>query len=157
MTRPLIISILLVSIIFLCYSCVRKRRAMMAYQEQTLREHEAEELGAASGSQFYMFHAPPPGALLHMGSIHYPHDHRGSTHHTPALYAPPPGSHTSMAPPSQAHVYPPMAITATTTTFDQSQQNIAPLGPTYIPTQNGADAGDLPSVPPPPYSPQVPK
>ncbi|KAG0080028.1 hypothetical protein BGZ93_000157 [Podila epicladia] len=131
---------------------------MTAYQEQALREHEAAELGAASGSQFYMFHyTPPPGALIHMGSTYSPHGHRRSTHHTPALYALPTGSHMAMAPPSQVHVYPPMANTTATTTIDQSQQNIATLGSAYFPTQDGADAGDLPSVPPPPYTPQVPK
>jgi hypothetical protein len=141
-TRPLIISILLVSIIFLCLKCVRRRRAIMAYQEQALREHEAAELGAASGSQFYMHqYAPPPGAPLPMGSTYNPHSHRRSSYH-PSLYVPP--------------QHPSTSATITTTTFEESRQNGATLGSTYIPAQD-ANADDLPSVPPPPYTPQVPK
>ncbi|KAF9382041.1 hypothetical protein CPB97_007384 [Podila verticillata] len=123
-------------------------------QEQAIREYEAAELGAASGSQFYMYqHAPSPGAPLPIGSTYSPNGHRGSTRHT-TLYAPPLGSSMSMAHPPQAHMYPPMSSTATT--VEQSQRNGAPLGSTYISAQDGA-ADDVPSVPPPPYTPRVPK
>lgn len=147
-TRPLIISILLVCIIFLMLSCIRKRRLMMALQEQAIREHEAAELGAVSRSQSYMFQYAPPPAPVPNGST-YSNGH--STHHT-SLYAPPLGSSMSMVPLPQAHMYPPMS--STTTTVEQSQQNGAP-GSTYILAQDGAD--DVPSIPPPPYTPRVPK
>lgn len=145
MTRPLIISILLVSIIFLCLSLARRRKAILAYQEQARREHEAEELGAASGSHFYMLqYAHPPGEPLPMGSTYSPQSHRRSSYH-PSLYAP-----------RQANVYPSTSTAITTTTFEQSRQSGATLGSTYIPAQD-ANADDVPTVPPPPYTPQLPK
>ncbi|KAG0022912.1 hypothetical protein BGZ82_010878 [Podila clonocystis] len=126
----------------------------MAYQEQALREHDAREQGAASGSQFYMFqYAPPPGASPPMGLTYNPHGRRGSAHH-PSLHAPLPESPMSMVPPPQAHMYPPMSTTTNTTTIGQRQHDSAPQGSTY--TQDGPNTDEL-STPPPPYTSQAPK
>ncbi|KAF9407858.1 hypothetical protein BGZ94_002543 [Podila epigama] len=144
-TRPLVISILLVAIIFLMLSCLRKRRLMRLRQEQAILEQEAAELGAASGSQFYMHqYTPPSGSPLPVGSTLYPNGLGPAT-----MYAPPSGSPMTMLPPppQQAHLTSPYPLA-----------NAEQTGMTYIPAQDGAtNPDDVPSAPPPPYTAQSAK
>ncbi|KAF9389426.1 hypothetical protein CPC16_005812 [Podila verticillata] len=168
--RPIVIAFVVILIIFLVMSCVRRRRAQLALQQQ--EAIPVTELGSAlqGGNSMYVYQYPPPQGSP-MAPISSPYAPAGQQYSPPGqqysyqpsnIYAPPP------LPPSNAYsAYPPMPVSPPTVRPDRPL-NATSNSPQFIPPQDGSaalptgsgqmpgattDQDGVPSVPPPPYTP----
>lgn len=168
--RPIVIAFVVILIIFLVMSCVRRRRAQLALQQQ--EAIPVTELGSAlqGGNSMYVYQYPPPQGSP-MAPISSPYAPAGQQYAPPGqqysyqpsnIYAPPP------LPPSNAYsAYPPMPVSPPTMRPDRPL-NATSNSPQFIPPQDGSaalptgsgqmpgattDQDGVPSVPPPPYTP----
>ncbi|KAF9919608.1 hypothetical protein FBU30_010768 [Linnemannia zychae] len=155
--RPLVIALCIILLISICLSCIRRRRAVTLHQ-QLAQQAQSAELGEST----YIYHYPPPPGTP------YSHQQPNGIYSPPPLsgqplYTPPPGSPMMSQSPGggQANfTYPPMPVPPPPAAGATSSTN--PIT-TYVAPQDGSanltstDAADVPSVPPPPYTPAIPK
>jgi hypothetical protein len=178
--RPLVIALCVVLILSLILSCIRRRRAMALHQQhlQQQQQHPTTELGDVA----YIYQYPPPPGTPSNTYQPPPTPMTGQT-----MYGRPPGAPPMMSqspggyyPPMAGTVidmdgqgqqapfaYPPMPVAPAPTATGASSSNSAarPMaGSTYVAAQDGsanltnADIQEgIPAVPPPPYTPTIPK
>ncbi|KAG0040383.1 hypothetical protein BGZ82_003108 [Podila clonocystis] len=131
--RPIIIALIVILMVFLVLSCVRRRRAQLALRQQhALQATPYTELG-----DMYVYQYPPPqGSPMTPISSPYappPPGQQPYSYQPSNLYAPPP------LPPANAYsAYPPMPVPPPQVMRPDHPPTATSNSPQYVPAQDGS-------------------
>ncbi|KAF9099463.1 hypothetical protein BGX23_002043 [Mortierella sp. AD031] len=174
--RPLVIALCIVLILSLVLSCLRRRRAIALRQQQLAQQTQTTELGDIA----YVYQYPPPPGIPTPGGAGGGRPLYTPPPGTPMMMSQSPtmGYYSPMVPggggvggmpgqqqspfPQAQMAYPPMPMpvhqptgTTSTTSYVPAQDGSANMS---NPPLSAADVNDgVPAVPPPPYTPAIPK